>query len=192
VKGLVLIGAFATLYRYPAIREFIMGVVQHLSDPIDRSIVEECQLGTVARPMPERFFDTVVGESLKVPARVWRAAFDALVATPGFSSLLARVSAPGLLLWGDADAFASRADQEALPDALPDAALLVYRGGVVPGSDGALGRAAGPGAALHDTPCVSTGRRRGHARTSVTAPVPAQAARRVCGARQARSEVEAN
>lgn len=129
VKGLVLIGAFATLYRHPAIGEFITGVVQHLSDPVDRSIVEEFQLSTVARPMPERFFDTVVGESLKVPARVWRAAFDALVATPDFSSRLVRVSAPGLLLWGDADAFASRADQEALLDALPDAALLVYRGG---------------------------------------------------------------
>jgi non-heme chloroperoxidase len=72
--------------------------------------------------------DAYVLESLKVPARIWRAAFA------GFLDLdhreeLGRITAPTLIANGDRDAIFSLADQHALCDAIPGSELLIYSGG---------------------------------------------------------------
>jgi len=129
VDGLVLTGAFPTLYRHAAIREFVATVVSRLRDPVDPAMVREFQASTLARPVPSEFLERVVSESLKVPARVWNATFEAFLTTPDFSRELAAVGAPALIVWGDRDGYAVRADQEALLAAIPGARLLTYEGG---------------------------------------------------------------
>ncbi len=125
--GLVLIGAFTTLRGNSAVQALWDGAVSTLTDRIDPGFVREFQESMLARPVPAALLDTVVRESLKVPARVWRAALEGQMeddATPE----LGRVAAPTLILWGDKDAIAPREDQEALAAAIPDAQLEVYAG----------------------------------------------------------------
>jgi pimeloyl-ACP methyl ester carboxylesterase len=79
--------------------------------------------------MPADHLDTVVAETLKVPATVWHQAFEGFLATPDFPPALRGFDAPVLLAWGDRDAYADRAGQDRLLAALPQARLLVYEGG---------------------------------------------------------------
>jgi non-heme chloroperoxidase len=128
VAGLVLIGAFATLYRDPGLSDFVVASIDTLADPIPTAFAREWQLSTVARPIEPQFLETVVRETCRPPARVWRAAFHAFLSTPDFSSELASVSVHTLLVWGDRDSYAPRAHQDALLGALPHAHLSVYDG----------------------------------------------------------------
>jgi pimeloyl-ACP methyl ester carboxylesterase len=75
--GLVLIGAFGGEARNPVLVE-VEEVVSKLTDPIDPGFVREFQLSTLAQPVPPAFLDTVVEESLKVTAWVWRQMFEGL------------------------------------------------------------------------------------------------------------------
>lgn len=77
--------------------------------------------------MPHAFFETIVQESLKLPARVWRAA-SADILQDDFSGELRKIKAPTLLVWGDQDGMVPRSDQEAQTAVIPDARLLVYNG----------------------------------------------------------------
>ena len=61
-----------------------------------------------------------------MPARVWRAA---RMAPNGATAAARRIEAPALILWGDQDTFATRAEQNVLLAALPRARLVVYPGG---------------------------------------------------------------
>jgi pimeloyl-ACP methyl ester carboxylesterase len=69
VSRLVLIGA-----QTPA-NEAVLGLVEEvraLEDPVPPEFVTEFQESTIYQPVPQEFLDTVVSESLKLPARVWR------------------------------------------------------------------------------------------------------------------------
>jgi pimeloyl-ACP methyl ester carboxylesterase len=123
--GLVLAGAFATYRSNPAVVEFWESAVSQLTDPIDPGFVREFQEGTLAQPVPQAFLDTVVQESLKVPARVWRAAFEGFL-EDDCTGELGKIKAPTLILWGARDTFCPRRDQEALLTAIADSRLVVY------------------------------------------------------------------
>ena len=69
-RALVLAGSFATYRNNPVLVEFWESTVSRLTDPIDPGFVREFQESTLAHPVPSAFLDTVVRESLKVPARV--------------------------------------------------------------------------------------------------------------------------
>jgi pimeloyl-ACP methyl ester carboxylesterase len=127
VCGTVLAGAFAGFRGNPAVVEFHRDAVVPLRDPIDPAFVEEWQRNTLARPIDPAFFGSIVQETLKVPASVWHAAFGALL-DDDFASELHRIATPTLLLWGDADAFAPRADQARIRDAVRDSTLVIYQG----------------------------------------------------------------
>jgi pimeloyl-ACP methyl ester carboxylesterase/tetratricopeptide (TPR) repeat protein len=129
VAGLVLVGAFSTLHANAGIHEYWNSTLKSLKDPIDPEVAKEFQVSTIARPVAPDLLETAVGESLQVPARVWRAAFKGFLETPDFSHELRRVTAPTLLVWGDRDAYADRAAQDALSAAIPRARLVTYRGG---------------------------------------------------------------
>jgi non-heme chloroperoxidase len=77
--GLVLVGSFATLAGNPVGTE-LRHVVEELENPLDPGFVAEFQRSTLAQPVPPEFFYTVVQESLKLPARVWKAALEGLLA----------------------------------------------------------------------------------------------------------------
>ena len=80
VAGLVLIGG---LNQLPDdVFDDVWSVVQDLTDPISEPFVREFQSSTLAAPVPDRFFDQLVAESLQAPARVWRAAFAGIRTMP--------------------------------------------------------------------------------------------------------------
>lgn len=127
VAALVLMGAFAS-FQDPALEAFVTSEIMPLTDPISPSFAREWQLSTLARPMDARHLDTVVAETLKVPAFVWQAAFSGFLATPDFSEQLRAVSVPTLLMWGDRDTYASALAQERLREVLPRAHFVPYQG----------------------------------------------------------------
>lgn len=123
--GLVLIGSFATEDN-PGVAE-VQEMVSTLTDPVDPDFVREFQESTLAKPVPQTFFETVVQESLKVPARVWRSA-AAGVSGDDSARELHKIEAPTLILSGDRDELCPRNDQEALTAAIEGSRLVVYPG----------------------------------------------------------------
>jgi pimeloyl-ACP methyl ester carboxylesterase len=126
-RGLVLVGAFASYRGNRVAMEFWESAVSRLADPIDSSFVREFQESTLAQPVPPAFLGTIVQESLKVPARVWRAAFEGFL-EDDFAGELNRIKAPTLILWGDRDGLCSRGDQDALLGSINGSQLVVYEG----------------------------------------------------------------
>ena len=122
--GLVLASA-ATSWNTPVALE-LWDAVSTLEDPIDPGFVREFQESTLAQPVPPAFIDTIVAESLKVPARVWRAALREGHLEADIAGELGAIEAPALIVWGDQDATHSRSEQEALVEVIGDARLIVY------------------------------------------------------------------
>jgi non-heme chloroperoxidase len=125
VSRLVLIGA-----QTPA-NEVILGLreeVRALEDPVPPEFVREFQESTIYRPVPDEFLDTVVSESLKLPARVWRDYMEGAVLSIDHDYVvqLREINVPTLILWGERDALFPREEQERLTTAIPDATLKVY------------------------------------------------------------------
>lgn len=127
VHGLLLAAAFATFRHNDGLPAFYRDTIVPLRDPIDPAFVAEWQRSTLARPIDEGFFDTVVRESLKIPAVVWRDAFAALL-EDDFAGELQRIARPTLLVRGEADAFVPHADQERILAAVAGSALRTYAG----------------------------------------------------------------
>jgi pimeloyl-ACP methyl ester carboxylesterase len=105
-----------------------MSSILPLGDPIDLAFAREWQLSTLARPMDPAHLDTLVSETLKVPAFVWHAAFQGFLATDDFTRELRNVSVPTLLAWGDRDTYALRAAQDRLLQVIPGARFIIYEG----------------------------------------------------------------
>jgi non-heme chloroperoxidase len=127
VARLVLMGAFST-FQDPGLADFVASSIEPLTDPIASSFAREWQLSTLARTMPADHLEVVVSETLKVPARVWREAFDGFLKTPDFTNELTKVSVPVLLMWGDRDSYALRAAQDRLLEVMPEARFITYEG----------------------------------------------------------------
>ena len=124
-RGLVLAGAFPG-YRGNRVVADLVDAVTRLADPVDPAFVREFQESTIARPIPAWYLDTVIAESLKLPARVWHAAFNGLLALDAIP--VSAIVAPTLVVWGDRDAVAGRVDQDALVAGIRGARLTVYEG----------------------------------------------------------------
>ena len=122
--GLVLASSFHSLAKSPAARELLQ-VVAEMDDPVDPGFVREFQESTLAQAVPDDFLDTVVEESLKMPAAVWKAVLQCNMADD-FSSDLDTIEAPTLLVWGGRDQMVPRQDQQELLQAIPNAQLVVY------------------------------------------------------------------
>ena len=99
VLGLVLVGSVTTWQGNPAIAEVWESGISTLTDPIDPRFVGEFQNSP---RLPRAFFEIAVWESLKVPAHVWREAWQAIMTTD-FSTDLGKIAAPTLIVWGDQD-----------------------------------------------------------------------------------------
>jgi non-heme chloroperoxidase len=123
----VFIGSPATLQGLETVRQAWDSTISKLTDPVDPKFVEQVQRSTLVQPVPEKFFETLVDEALKVPARVWKQAFKAFLEGDLFSEL-SKIRAPTLIVWGDQDAILTRKDQEALAGAIVDSRLMVYGG----------------------------------------------------------------
>lgn len=124
--GLVLIGAFSSFKT--AEMHDLRSVIDELTDPVDPGFVREFQESTIAEPVPASFLDRIVAESRKLPARVWQAWLRETMDAP-VPIETGTIEAPTLILWGDQDAMALRAAQDALVAAIPGSRLVVYEGG---------------------------------------------------------------
>jgi non-heme chloroperoxidase len=126
--GLVLMAAFAGFRGNPGVEE-LWSVVSDMSDPVAPEFVREFQAATLAAAVPPEFFETIVAESLKVPARVWKAATKALLDSDALlTAERTGIAAATLIVWGEFDAFVPRADQDALLAAIPGSRLIVVPG----------------------------------------------------------------
>jgi pimeloyl-ACP methyl ester carboxylesterase len=125
VRALVCVGTLARYGDKPDLRAYRNGDVAALRDPVPDAIAREFQVSTLANPIDQATLEVMVRESRKVPARVWRAALDGLL-EDHFCARIPTIQAPVLLVWGSADSYALRADQDLLRSALPNARLLVY------------------------------------------------------------------
>jgi pimeloyl-ACP methyl ester carboxylesterase len=123
VRRLVLIGTAATADN--AVLREVVDVVRDLPDPVPMEFVREFQASTLHAPIPDEFFDALVAESRKAPARVWRSALDGLLAFDD-ASALHRVAAATLVLGGQQDALFTCGEQAAVAAAIPRARLTLY------------------------------------------------------------------
>jgi len=125
--GLILIGSPCSLRDKPGVQEMWDSTISKLSDPVDPVFVREFAASLTTQTVPHAFFETMVQENLKVPAFVWKATFEGLIADDSFEELHT-IKAPALILWGDQDTIHPRTDQEALAAAIPGSRLVVYSG----------------------------------------------------------------
>ena len=113
----------------PALRE-VYASLQDLTDPVPQEFAREFQASTAYAPLPETFFDEIVSESLKLPARVWKAVLAGLLDMPTAPAQLQAhvqgITCPVSIFWGDRDAIFGEADQQALMRLFPQARLEVF------------------------------------------------------------------
>jgi non-heme chloroperoxidase len=125
VRGLVLMGARPT-WRDP-VGDELCEVFLGLRDPIDPALLREFQESTLAGPVPDAFLETVVSESLKLPARVWHAVSLGDGPMRGdHAGRLGEIAVPTLVARGGRDDMASDADLAALVAGVPGAESVVY------------------------------------------------------------------
>jgi pimeloyl-ACP methyl ester carboxylesterase len=125
VSGLVLAGTMPWFGRPPELVEYYREQIVPLADPVPDAFARDFQQSTLARPIAASMLDRFVAESLKVPARVWRAAFAGFTGDD-FSLRLREIEVPTLIIWGRHDAFCSATDQEAMLGLMPIARLVEY------------------------------------------------------------------
>ena len=123
--ALVLIGAFYS-FRTAEMHD-LRSVVDELTDPVDPGFVADFQGSTISEPVPAQFIERIVEESRKLPSRVWQAWIAEMMDAP-VPAETGTLEAPTLILWGDQDAIALRAAQDALVAAIPAARLVIYEG----------------------------------------------------------------
>lgn len=126
-QGLALLGGFTTLRGNAEVQSLWDSVLADLRDPVPVEFVRAFQQSTLCGPVDADFFEMVVAESRKLPARVWRSLF-AMFLREDFSAELPNIAAPTLVLWGDRDHVCPRADQDRLVTLIPNAWLACFRG----------------------------------------------------------------
>lgn len=127
VAGLVLEASPTTLRGDAGLEDFMDSIVSSLSDPIDPAFARSFVADTSTDELAPAMVDQLVSDLLQVPARVWKEMFADLSAYDDVDQL-DRITAPTLLIWGDADGLVWRAMQSTLVARIRDAELLVYPG----------------------------------------------------------------
>ena len=107
-----------------AVTRSVQESLRDLADPVPKGFARDFQASTAYLP-PVAFFERIVAESVKLPSRLWREAFDGLLASDDTAEL-AGIRASTLLLWGDRDALFTLDDQHRLTRAIPRSRLRIY------------------------------------------------------------------
>ena len=108
-----------------AVTRSVQESLRDLADPVPKGFARDFQASTAYLPLPVAFFERIVAESVKLPSRLWREAFDGLLASDDTAEL-AGIRASTLLLWGDRDALFTLDDQHRLTRAIPRSRLRIY------------------------------------------------------------------
>jgi pimeloyl-ACP methyl ester carboxylesterase len=126
VQALMLIGSVSTFRDHPDLLE-LTEYLSTVDDPLDPEFVHEFQRGMFVHEPAPGLVESLIDESLKGPAKTWKAALKGIMAFDS-SAELSRIAAPTVLVWGDQDTLCSRAEQEILLAGIPNSRLSVYRG----------------------------------------------------------------
>jgi non-heme chloroperoxidase len=124
VKGLVIIGSDASFKDNPGVPEF-SEEINKLSNIVGLEFADGFQRSTCAHPVDPAYYKVLVGESMKVPGRVWKAAMNGMMEVD-LTSQLNRIQVPVLILWGSKDGFCTRADQDAMVREIPNTKFIIY------------------------------------------------------------------
>lgn len=127
IAGLVLEASPTTLRGHTGLKAFVGSVVCALEDPISPDFARSFLVDTSADEVAAELIDRLVDELLKVPARVWKETFAGLLNYDDMGELRC-ITAPTMLIWGDADRLVGRDMQEQLTQLIPGGELLVYSG----------------------------------------------------------------
>ena len=123
VAQLVLIGAGPSGDN-AALRE-VAAAIGKLTDPVDPVFVRDFQLATSSHTLPPDFLARVVDESLKLPARVWKASIAGLLA---YSAAEDQIECDTLIMGGELDPVFSATEQEELAHRIRGAHLKLFAG----------------------------------------------------------------
>jgi pimeloyl-ACP methyl ester carboxylesterase len=124
VTHLVLVGSGTGVAHLPHLAEFRAAVLA-LTDPIPPEFAREFQYSTVRLPVPDEFMDQAIGESLRLPARLWQALMRGMFAMPRVTEP-GDASLPTLVMWGAHDAVIPRSEVDALAAFHPGSVVIVY------------------------------------------------------------------
>jgi non-heme chloroperoxidase len=127
IAGLVLEASPTSLRGDAGLEAFVTAVVSNLHDPIDAAFARSVVVGTSSEDLAPELLDQLVNDLLRVPARVWKEMFAGLLAYDDLAQL-GTVTAPTLLIWGDADGLVNREMQDTLAQLIRNAELRVYEG----------------------------------------------------------------
>ena len=123
-KGLVIIDSDPSFKNNPGMPEFYQEVLK-LEGAIDRKFMDDFQKATLAKPIDSVYFNLLVDEGIKVPASVFKAAFEGLMQV-NFTEHLKNINAPVLILWGNKDTFCTFKGQEQLVNNIKNSRLIIY------------------------------------------------------------------
>lgn len=125
--GLVLAASFASFSANAGAQQLWEEGVSELEDPVDPNFVREFQLSTISQPVPEAFLETIIRESLKMPARVWKATVAGSL-QEDFKGGTGKIKAPTMLIWGDHDEMVPHSEQIEQLAEIPDSRLVTFEG----------------------------------------------------------------
>jgi pimeloyl-ACP methyl ester carboxylesterase len=103
----------------------LQAAVRALQDPVPARFARELQGAAAHVPLPEAFFERLVADSLKLPARVWKGTLEGLFAFDDAAEL-GRITAPTMLIWGEWDRWLPREEEDHLGAIIPGARVVVY------------------------------------------------------------------
>lgn len=125
VDRVVIVGSAPGFAGTPAAAA-LAPAVEALPDPVPVDFIRDFQVSTFHRPLPDAFVASVIAESTKLPADVWRALMAGMLAMEPVAPALAAGGIPTLLLWGELDTVFGPAERDGLRRALPNATALEY------------------------------------------------------------------
>ena len=102
--------------------QYVMGM-----DTITREFMTDFQRSTLVKPIDDHYFNLLVDEGLKVPARVFKAALAGLLEV-NFTGELEKLKMPVLIFWGEKDVICQWPGQEKMKRSFPNNRLVVYEG----------------------------------------------------------------
>ena len=122
VKKLVLIGSAPSLKNRVVLA--LQKDVNALSDSVSERFVRDFQEGMLVQSVPDEFMNTVIAESRRLPARLWKEVIKGMLT--GTDAELAKIKSPTLIIWGEGETVFLRKEQEALVSRIANSELDVY------------------------------------------------------------------
>lgn len=122
---LILVSSACSTKQNPVLGE-IQDDIMQLEDPVAESFIAEFQAPSL--PVPREFLQLIIGESKKIPARIWKEVFKEL-SSVDHHDIVKQIRARTLVLWGENDGIFNRDDQEALTSRIEGSSLVAYQAG---------------------------------------------------------------